>query len=358
MRKSLEANAYYKRQNDYAKLAFEKNNLMPRRYVFILTNLCNLACWFCVQERKKKEDFMKGDEWLNVIQQIPKNSRITMTGGEPMVFKDFNKIFARANEFCETNIISNGLLLYNEKIEQLVKEKNFKVLAISVDTLGNVNRDFKKGQWDFLIKQVNEFINLRDKKGSKTALDIKTVILEENIQDLFNIHKFIMERLKADTHSLQLLKGANIQHNDVMQDFEAIDKEYEAYQYKKFDEIVNQLNLIKEFDYKNGYKSYLHPSLLNFADQKKFEVKDLIYLNNKKHDPKHFSTCYSPWGCVYINADGHLFPCMAVSLGNVKNDKLKDIVFSDKSKKFRDAIRKSGTINGCNRCGYLKPKEI
>ena len=98
MRNSLEANAYYKRQNDYAKLAFEKNNLMPRRYVFILTNLCNLACWFCVQERKKKENFMKGDEWLNVIQQIPKNSRITMTGGEPMVFKDFNKIFARANE--------------------------------------------------------------------------------------------------------------------------------------------------------------------------------------------------------------------------------------------------------------------
>ena len=48
MGNSLEANAYYKRQNDYAKLAFEKNNLMPRRYVLILTNLCNLACWFCV----------------------------------------------------------------------------------------------------------------------------------------------------------------------------------------------------------------------------------------------------------------------------------------------------------------------
>ena len=117
MGNSLEANAYYKRQADYAKLAFQKNNLMPRRYVLILTNLCNLACWFCVQERKKKADFMKGDEWLDVISQIPKNSRITMTGGEPMVFKNFNNIFAKANEFCETNIISNGLLLYNEKIE-------------------------------------------------------------------------------------------------------------------------------------------------------------------------------------------------------------------------------------------------
>ena len=37
--------------------------------------------------------------------------------------KDVPQIFEKANEFCETNIISNGLLLYNEKIEQLIKEK-------------------------------------------------------------------------------------------------------------------------------------------------------------------------------------------------------------------------------------------
>ena len=24
--------------------------------------------------------------------------------------------------------------------------------------------------------------------------------------------------------------------------------------------------------------------------------------------------------------------------------------------KFKDAIRKNGTINGCNRCGWLKPR--
>jgi MoaA/NifB/PqqE/SkfB family radical SAM enzyme len=143
-----------------------------------------------------------------------------------------------------------------------------------------------------------------------------------------------------------------------MFNFETINKEYEAYQYNKFDKFVNQLNLIKEYDYKYGYKSYLHPSLLNFNDQKKFEKEDLMYLNNKKHDPKHFSTCYAPWGCVYINVDGYVFPCMAVSLGNVKKNKLSDIVFSSLSQKFRDTIRKNGTINGCNRCGYLKPKEI
>ena len=49
---------------------------------------------------------------------------------------------------------------------------------------------------------------------------------------------------------------------------------------------------------------------------------------------------------------------MAVAMGNVKTSPLSEIIFSDKFKKFKDIIRQKGTINGCNRCGYLKPKEI
>ena len=46
-------------------------------------------------------------------------------------------------------------------------------------------------------------------------------------------------------------------------------------QYKKFDNLVDQLNLIKEYDYKHDYKSYLHPNLLDFNDQKNFKKEDL-----------------------------------------------------------------------------------
>ena len=140
-------------------------------------------------------------------------------------------------------------------------------------------------------------------------------------------------------------------------DFQKIDSEYEAYQYKKFDSLIIQLNLIKEYDYKYGYKSYLHPNLINLSDEKKLKKEDLIYLNNKKHNAKHFSTCYAPWSSVHINVDGNLFPCMAVSMGNVKNTQLSEIIFSNEFKKFKNIIRQKGTINGCNRCGWLKPKE-
>ena len=98
MNNSATANAYYKRQIDFAKIAFEKDNVMPRRYVLVLTNLCNLKCTFCFQERKKRDDRMRTEDWIKVINQIPKNSRITLTGGDPFMFKDFETIFSKANE--------------------------------------------------------------------------------------------------------------------------------------------------------------------------------------------------------------------------------------------------------------------
>ena len=86
------AEKFYEKNLNYSKKSFQNKNLLPHRYVFILTNLCNLACTFCFQERKKRADRMSTENWLELINQVPKGSRITLTGGEPLVYKDFEKI--------------------------------------------------------------------------------------------------------------------------------------------------------------------------------------------------------------------------------------------------------------------------
>ncbi len=356
MNNSDSATKFYNRQLEYAKKSFQSGNLMPRRYVFILTNLCNLACSFCFQERKKRPDRMNLEDWLNLIKEIPKNSRITLTGGEPLVFKGFDKIFEEANKVAETNIVTNGLLLDDININTLLSQKNFKILAISIDNIGNTTRDFDKKKWEDLVEKINKFNTERSKLNNPVALDIKTVVLDDEINNLFEIHKFMMEELKADTHSLQLLKGADIQHSDLMFDFKEIYEESEAYEYKNFNQLVDQLNLIKEYDKKYNFKTFLHPSVIDFKQIDKFDSKHLKYLNNKKHIKENFSTCYAPWSSVHINVDGNLFPCMAVSMGNVKNESLKKIIFSEKFEKFKKVIKENGTVNGCNRCGWLKTK--
>ncbi len=351
------ANKFYEKNKNFGYEAFKKEAVLPHRYVLVLSNLCNLACSFCFQDRKKNPNRMTKDDWLDFLDKIPQNSRVSLTGGEPLLFKGFKEIFIKASNRNETNIISNGLMLTQEVSELLLSKKNFKVLAISIDDIGDTTRDLTSKQWNQLEKNIHKFLEIRNALEHKAALDIKTVVLDENIEDLFEIHKYMVENLKADTHSLQLLKGAEIQYSDLMYSYDDIHKKYEAHQYKKFDVLINQLEKIRKYSLANYPKAYLHPNIIPLNSSKEILYKDYEYLNNRNHDKEKFSTCLSPWTSVHVNVDGNLFPCMAVPMGNVKTQSLEDIIFSNKFKNFKNEIRKCGTINGCNRCGWLKSDE-
>lgn len=348
------ANKFYEKNKNFGYSAFKNENVLPHRYVLILSNLCNLACTFCFQDRKKNPNRMTKEDWLSFLDQIPKNSRVSLTGGEPLLFKGFKEIFFHANKKNETNIISNGLMLNEEMTNTLLSQKNFKVLAISIDNIGGTTRDLTEKQWTELQRNIHNFLKTRKKLNHDAALDIKTVILDENIGDLFEIHKYMIEKLNADTHSLQLLKGADIQYSDLMYNYEDINKKYTAHEYKDFDILIKQLEKIRKYSLENHPRAYLHPNIISLSSRYEITSEEFGYLNNKHHDKSKFSTCLSPWTSVHINVDGNIFPCMAVPMGNVKNQKLEDIIFSHQFKKFKNEIRKCGTINGCNRCGWLK----
>ncbi len=354
MNNAYSAQKFHEKNLNYSKIAFEKGNLVPHRYVLVLTNLCNLACSFCFQERKKNADRMSKDDWLKFISEMPKDSRITLTGGEPLAYKGFKEIFIKANEHNYTNIITNGTLLNDDFFDLFLSEKNFKVLSISIDTIGNVNRDFKIGQWEKLLENLKSFKKKIIEQKSDIVINIKTVITDENINELFRLNQIITEDIQADTHDLMLLKGAEIQHADFLFDYKDAFKEYEAYEYKNFKKLIDQLNLIREKNVKSNTKAFLHPNIIPLNTNNKIIYKKYMFLNEKKHNSKNFKTCLSPWTSVHVNVDGNVFPCMAFSIGNVKKQKVEEIVFSENSENFKKEIKKCGTLPGCNRCGWLK----
>ncbi len=349
------AQKFYDKNSDYSKLAFEKGNLLPHRYVFVLTNLCNLKCSFCFQERKKNPERMFASDWIKFIEDgVPDNSRITLTGGEPLAYKGFNEIFVKANKKNYTNIITNGTLLNEKFFELFLNENNFKVLSVSIDTIGNVNRDFKINQWKKLLNDLKFFKKKISEKKRDIVINIKTVITDENIKEIVDLNKIVTEEIEADTHDLMLLKGAEIQHSDVIHDYTDAHKEYKAYKYQNFNFLIDQLNIIRERNYKLNTKAFLHPNIIPLNTNQIIEVEKYKYLNEEDHNPKNFKTCLSPWTSVHINVDGNVIPCMAFPIGNVKKQNLKDIFFSDKSETFKNDIKKCGTLPGCNRCGWLK----
>lgn len=345
---------FHNSHKEFTEKVYGMQGILPGRYVFVLTNLCNLRCDFCFQDRKLKKNSMTGDNWIEVSKQLPEYARVTLTGGEPLIFKEFNKIFKYIAERFDCNIITNGLLLTEEKIDYLLSFPRFKVLSLSIDDIGNKMRGLEPKQWKNLEDKLNYFVK---KKGenSDCLLDVKTMILDENAGQLFATYKYLVEKLKIDTHTFQFLKGSKIQHADIMFEFEDITNKSEARMYNNFDVIKTQLEKVRKYNIITEKVSYLHPKVASLIS--KNSLSNINYINNRSHIKENYFPCKYPWSSIHINSDGNLFPCLSISMGNVKNKSLKEIINGSEFNKFKKTIKEQGTVEACNRCGWLRPKE-
>lgn len=155
-----------------------------------ITDRCNLRCQYCMSERNM--NFLPKDELLTVeeIKRLVKIfskigiKKIRLTGGEPLVRKNFTDILkniSSVEEIEEISLTTNGLLL-GEHFESLMKNR-FKKINISLDTLKPA-----------LYKEIT-------RGGS----------LEKVLENIFKAIKLDIERIKLNT---VLIKGKN--DNEIM----------------------------------------------------------------------------------------------------------------------------------------------
>lgn len=346
---------FHNTHEKFTEKAFNDSSLIPDRYVFVVTNLCNLRCNFCFQKKEKRLDALKAEDWISLAKQLPDYARVTFTGGEPLIFPDFKKVFSYIAKRFNCNIISNGLLLNKEKIDYFLSFPKFKVLSLSIDDIGNRIRGVKEEQWEHLKDMINYFHTEKKELNSDCILDIKSVIVDDTAEEMFNNYKYFREVLRCDTHAFQFLKGSPLQHADYMFHFEEIFIESPALTLKKFDLVKQQLELIREYNFKNRIISFLHPKIASLTS--KYPLSEISYINNSNHIKERFFPCKYPWSSVHINFNGDLFPCLAVLMGNVKEKPLREIINGNNFTRFKNIIKTEGTVPTCNRCGWLKPVE-
>ncbi|OGV32611.1 MAG: hypothetical protein A2020_07430 [Lentisphaerae bacterium GWF2_45_14] len=348
---------FHLRHEELTERIYKNPDMLPSRYVFVLTNLCNLKCPFCCQAKTNASERMTADMWISFAAQIPDYARITLTGGEPLLFKDLEKVFTFVVNRNPCNIISNGVLLSDKIIEILLSHPNFKVLSVSLDDIGNKSRNMTDSQWNSLVANLKSFNVAKKSKNHAALLDIKTMILDGNAFELLNIHRFCVEELECGTHVFQFLKGSEIQHSDHMFSFDNIKEIPNDYRYKNWNVIVQQLEKVRLYNRERGCQplSFMHPRMVDLNSSE--ILPDFSCLNAPGLDSAFFTSCKFPWSSVHINYDGNLFPCLAVSMGNIKESSLRDIIFGKKMKEFRNYILANGLAGACKRCGWLRPVE-
>lgn len=111
-----------------------------------ITDSCNFRCLYCMPDEPLKAtssaEMMKSTEIFEIAKIFVENfgiNKIRITGGEPLVRYDFQKIIEQLSVLdISIGVTTNGVLLH--RYLDLFKEKEIKNLNISIDKRNGKNK--------------------------------------------------------------------------------------------------------------------------------------------------------------------------------------------------------------------------
>ncbi|MDD3012883.1 MAG: radical SAM protein [Candidatus Gastranaerophilales bacterium] len=339
-----------------SKLCKDKS-FLPIRYNLELTYKCNLNCNYCYIGENKNINELTTEEWFNVIDQIPPFGLITLVGGEPLIKKDFDKIFDRAVKKHKVNIVSNATLLTDEHIKSFVKKK-LTLIGVSIDGIGkkhDLNRN-KPGIFDKITENLEK---LKIAKGNKLypLIDIKTLVLDNNLDDLPEIYK-LASYFNADFLTLSFLRADNFLQNSSIKK-EEFEKDFynTVYPIKKYFDLEHFKKVykqVKTLSKKGKTKLRLYP---RFNDKNELDQIVRFYTMPENIDIKDiYYPCLHPWVNVSISPNGDVYPCLCYKVDNIRENSFKEIWNNSKYRKFRRYLSQEKVFKSCQACCQLRVK--
>jgi MoaA/NifB/PqqE/SkfB family radical SAM enzyme len=325
----------------------------PLRYSLELTYKCNLNCPYCYIGESRNKNELSSDEWIKVINQIPAWSLITLVGGEPLVRKDFAEIFSKSASTAKVNVVTNGILL-NDEIIDLFINKKLLLLSVSLDGYGE-NHDKNRGKEGIFDTVINNLEKLNSQKQEKNLpmVDIKTIVLENNLDDLVKIYKLCSE-MKFEFISIAFLRANSLKQNSVLRD--SFEEEFYKTQYpikpyfdmKHFEEVYKEIQSLSK---KSATVIRYAPK---FAAKDELNQIEKLFAENTKEPSEIYQPCLYPWSNIHINPEGDIYPCLSYKIGNVRNTEINKIWNSKKFCNFRQNLKKEKLFSACQMCCELK----
>ncbi|MDD3437782.1 MAG: radical SAM protein [Candidatus Gastranaerophilales bacterium] len=351
----------YQIRTIYAMISYINKSgkiLPPMRYILELTYRCNLQCPFCYLEQKVSKNELNTQEWFDIIRQIPRYGFISLLGGEIFLRNDFFEIMQAASKrvFGKVNIYSNGTLLNEDKINDLMSNK-FLLYSVSLDGYGDRHDELREqaGIFEEIISGL-ELIKTKRGKNKKPLLEVKSVILENNLDELPKIYR-LCDEMELDYLTLAFKRASNLRQCPVLENdisAECYSKEYPVESYfdmEHFSEVYKELMSIAK-------KS---KTVLSWAP--KFNGKDnlqsikKVFTNGNADLKTLYEPCTFPFMDIFINPEGIVYPCLAINMGSAKEHKLKEIYNCQKFKSFRKKLKEEKVFKPCNLCCDLYPKK-
>lgn len=153
------------------------------KITFAITNKCNLKCSFCSQDSKiEDEEELSFEEIKSIINKIMmfKPLKIVLTGGEPMLRKDFFDIidYIKSNYDVDIQLCTNGTLINKFNIEKLRNT----IYAVDLSLDGYDEYSCSKVRGKCVFEKVINSINLLKENGIN-RISASMVVGNHNLKD-------------------------------------------------------------------------------------------------------------------------------------------------------------------------------
>ncbi len=279
------------------------------------TTYCNLNCSECpVGNNSLKRP--KGEMSLVLFKKIIDQSAKYLLNlfiyfqGEPFLNKNIFRFISYAKNKNITTVCStNGHFLTESNIRQLI-ESQLDILIISLDGTDQISYEkYRKGGNLKLVIEGIRRLSLMKKnlKSKKPFIEIQFIVFKHNEHQINEIKK-LARILDVDNISIKTAQIYNFQNNS---ELIPSNKKYSRYIKKN-----NKWTLKKK-------------------------------LKNR---------CFRLWNSCVVTWDGFVLPCCFdknadYAFGNIKNQKIKNIINNDNFKKFAsEVLTDRSKIDICNNC--------
>lgn len=296
----------------------QKSTLNLNSIAVEITRQCNLQCKHCYMNSKIKDsnDELTTKEWVNFFKNIKKHFgnkvEIKITGGEPLIRKDFFEILKgiKELEFKKISIATNGLLINDKNVKTL--KKLLTGISISLDGFELSHNYLRSSEtYQKTLEKIRLLI-----KNNFSYIVIKTTIFKNNIADIDNFYNFISNMGIDKWHIIPMepLGRGKINKNEILS-------------LNQYLELCNFFDKIK----KNASKMKVA-----------FEEQNNFLSLQKTCDLHCYKRCGAGIDSFAVLYNGDIIDCIQdnrdnlVKYGNIKNENIKLIwlnKFSEKRKK-------------------------
>jgi MoaA/NifB/PqqE/SkfB family radical SAM enzyme len=265
--------------------------------------------------------------------------QINFAGGEPLVRKETLELVKYAHDQGFDTLLATNAFLIDEEMAKRIADSGLTIANISLDSLKEQRHDYLRGVKG-VYKKVMQAIELLDKYASDVKIGICTVIVEQNLDELAEIVKWIESNGKIDGMGFQAVTQPFSTPEDP---FWYKNEEYSHLWPKDISKVDRAMNELIEMK-RNGFNKLGNPL-------SQFYVYKAYFRNPNKFIKKQ--KCHIDTQAINITPAGEIRICFYMEpIGNVKTDDINEVWFSQEAKTLREKIanckRNCQSMVNCN----------